>query len=235
MGVVLGFGIPSFLQYLRYQRTHETKDKQEKILQSLGGFVLQNGYLPLPADPFASPENFGVAREAAVNPPDMIGILPFKTLGLPESYAQDGFKRYFTYAGGTPSNHMKDSQDSFCTAQNFFSLEVFEKLSSTHTPFLRGSEIDPVVVVLVSHGDNGYGAYYGMPGRLLKLTEVSQKGKDEEENAMSKPSFIQRAFSASKEDYFDDMVVWVTRRNLMALYARSPCAMPLDQRRPVFA
>jgi hypothetical protein len=62
VGVMLGFGIPSFLQYLRYQRTLETKEKQEKILQSLGGFVLQNGYLPLPADPFAALENFGVAR-----------------------------------------------------------------------------------------------------------------------------------------------------------------------------
>ena len=235
MGVVLSLGIPSFLQYLRYQRTLETKEKQEKILQSLGGFVLQNGYLPLPADPFASPENFGVARESAMNPPDMIGILPFKTLGLPESYAQDGFKRYFTYAGGTPSNHIKDIQGSFCMAQNFFPIQVFEKLSSSHSPFLRGSETDPVAVALVSHGENGYGAYYGVPGHVLKLTEVSQKGQDEEDNATSKLSFIQRAFSASKEDYFDDIVVWVTYMNLMALYVRSPCATPLDQRRPVFA
>ncbi len=235
MGIVLSFGIPSFLQYLRYQRTHETKEKQEKILQSLGGFVLQNGYLPLPSDPFASPENFGVAREAAPNPSDMIGILPFKTLGLPESYAQDGFKRYFTYAGGTPSNHIKDIQGSFCTAQNFFPIQLFEKLSSTHTPFLRGSETDPVVVVLVSHGENGYGAYQGTAGNIRKLTEISPKGKDEEQNAASNLSFTQRAFSSLKEDYFDDMVVWVTRSNLMAIYARSPCMTPLNQGRRDFA
>jgi prepilin-type N-terminal cleavage/methylation domain-containing protein len=236
MGVVLSFGIPSFLQYLRYQRTHETKDKQEKILQSLGGFVLQNGYLPLPADPFASPENFGVARESAVNPPDMIGILPFKTLGLPDSYAQDGFKRYFTYAGGTSSDHPKDFHGSFCTAKNFFPLQLFEKLSLTHSPFLRGSESDPVAVILVSHGENGYGAYYGMPGHILKRTEITPKGKDEIENAASKLSFIQRAFSGAKDDYFDDMVVWVTRSNLMALYAKSPCApnLQLNQQRPIF-
>ncbi len=234
MGVMLGVGIPSFLQYLRYQRTLETKEKQEKILQSLGAFALQNGYIPLPADPFAQGEDFGVAREAALNPPDMIGILPFKTLGLPESYAQEGFKRYFTYAGGTPETHLRDELGSFCTAKNFFAIQIFEKLSPTHVPFQRGSEEDPVVVTLLSHGENGYGAYYGGGGSLRKLTEVSQKGKDERENASMKLSFVQRAFSSLRQDYFDDMVVWVTRSNLMALYAHSPCVPKKIQEVPTF-
>ncbi len=54
------------------------------------------------------------------------------------------------------------------------------------------------------------------------------------ENEASTLNFVQKAFSASKEDYFDGMVVWVTRSNLMALYAHSPCATLSNQPRFVF-
>lgn len=227
MGIVLGVGLPSFLHYLQWQKIRETKEKQEKIFYSVASFVLQNGFIPLPADPHEKGDSFGLSRPAADTSSDLRGIIPFKTLGLPEDYARDGFNRYFTYIGGAPQKAIIDlsNQASFCQTVPLHSIEIDE-----HRPgggyVKRSSGMtaqNPIVLIILSHGESGYGAYYGISGSVKQLRGAIQGGADKRQNASLSLRVISRASSKKHQDFFDDMVMWVTRENLMAFYAKSPC------------
>lgn len=227
MGIVMGVGLPSFLQYLKWQRVHETETRQEKILYSLASFVLQNGYLPLPAYSRETWERFGLSRETLNTPQDNRGLVPFKTLGLPERYAKDGFGRYFTYIGGDVGKVDVDASHkaSFCTAPSPYTLHVSERLPGgqiSDRPWAR-SQQDPTSVILISHGESGYGAHHGTQGRLQKMGPVGTPGPDKHMNAGDGLHIISRGHSKRPGDEFDDIVRWVTRDNLMAFYGHSPC------------
>lgn len=227
MGVVMGVGLPSFLHYLEWQKIRDTKEKQEKILYSVSSFVLQNGFLPLPADPHQSGENFGMSRSAVHTSADLRGLVPFKTLGLPEEYARDGFRRYFTYIGGAPHKEEVDlsNQASFCRTSPLYPLNVDERRPdggfSKRPPELSAQ--NPIVLIVMSHGESGHGAYHGMAGSLKQISKLEQAGTDKRQNASTSLNIITRAPSRKAQDFFDDMVVWVTRDNLMAFYGKMPC------------
>jgi type II secretory pathway pseudopilin PulG len=227
MGLILGARIPSFLHYLRWQKIQETKEKQEKILYSIAGFVLQNGFVPLPASPYEKGKNFGLSRQSLNTPLDMRGLVPFKTLGLPESYSKDGFKRYFTYIGGGVQKERGDlsTHSSFCQMRPPYPLEVDERQSSgilSKRPDRLASK-SPVVLILMSHGESGYGAYYGSEGTINRSIKAHRGSLDKQQNASQDLRVVNRATSIKPQDFFDDIIVWVTRENLMAFYGKRPC------------
>jgi type II secretory pathway pseudopilin PulG len=227
MGVVLGVGLPSFLHYLQWQKIRETKEKQEKILYSVASFVLQNGFLPLPADPYEKGEDFGISRHSVHHSSNLRGIVPFKTLGLPEDYARDGFRRYFTYIGGTVGKEGVDlsNQASFCQTSSPYLMEVDERRPDGRVS-KRSQELasqNPIVLILISHGESGHGAYYGIEGSIKQISKLDQAGPDKRQNASLSLKIISRAPSRKTQDFFDDMLVWATRDNLMAFYGKSPC------------
>ncbi|MDC0349298.1 type II secretion system GspH family protein [Alphaproteobacteria bacterium] len=227
MGLVLGAGIPSFLHYLKWQKIQETKEKQEKILYSLAGFVLQNGFVPLPAAPYEKGENFGLSRKSLNTPLDMRGLIPFKTLGLPESYSKDGFKRYFTYIGGGVQKEGGNlsAHSSFCQTHPVYPLKVDERqpsgsLSKRSDALASKS---PVVLILMSHGESGYGSYRRSEGNIKQALKSHRKSLDKQQNASQDLRVVNRGPSVKPQDFFDDIIVWVTRENLMAFYGKRPC------------
>lgn len=227
MGIVMGVGLPSFLHYLQWQKIRETKEKQEKIFYSVASFVLQNGFIPLPADPHERGENFGLSRQSVQSSSELRGLIPFKTLGLPEDYARDGFKRYFTYIGGALQKEEVDvsNQSSFCQSFPFYPMEVDERRSHggvSKRSFDLASR-NPIVLILISHGESGHGAYYGSAGSIKQTSRLDQAGADKRQNASPSLRIVSRALSKKPQDFFDDMVTWVTRDNLMAFYGKSPC------------
>lgn len=228
MGVVMGVGLPSFLHYLKWQKIKETQEKKEKILYSLSSFVLQNGYVPLPAPPEAPAESFGLSRAEITQKSDMRGLVPFKTLGLSEHFAKDGFGRYFTYLGGAPEKADPDvgNKASFCRTLPRHVLRVSERrVDGALSDRPAGAEAhDPTVVILMSHGESGHGAYQGTAGNVRRLRMPQNYGADKYFNSSDKLHLVSRGHSRKKGDMFDDMIVWVTRHNLMAFYAKSPCA-----------
>lgn len=227
MGIVMGVGLPSFLHYLQWQKIRETKEKQEKIFYSVASFVLQNGFLPLSASPHEGGDSFGMSRPSIHNPSDLRGIVPFKTLGLPEDYARDGFNRYFTYIGGSLQKEVVDvsNEASFCQTSPAYLIEVDEH--RPHGGYVkRSSEMtdrNPIVLIVLSHGESGYGAYYGVSGNVKQIRGSHKIGDDKRHNASSSLRIISRVSSKRSEDFFDDMVMWVTRDNLMAFYGKAPC------------
>ena len=189
--------------------------------------MLQNGYLPLPADPHASPTRFGLSRGMITQPSDMRGLVPFKTLGLSEHFAKDGFGRYFTYMGGSAekANLTVSHKASFCTTPPPYLLQVSERRATgalSERPHHAETQ-DPTAVILMSHGESGYGGYHGAAGRLHRLHVQRRYGPDKYFNASGQLHVISRGHSKKKGDMFDDMIIWVSRHNLMAFYGKSPC------------
>ena len=227
LGVLMGVGLPSFLHYLKWQKVRETKERQEEIMYSVSSFVLHYGYVPLPADPHAAAATFGESRLYAESKTDFRGIVPFKTLGLSERYAKDGFGRYLTYIGGSPQKRDPDAshQSSFCASFPLYELRVSERRpcgTLSERP-MHMAEKDPTILILMSHGASGYGAYQGVPGQIKKASRGAHSGKDKAHNADGTLHVISAGHSEKKTQSFDDIVRWVTRDNLMAFYAKSPC------------
>ncbi|MBI2234880.1 MAG: prepilin-type N-terminal cleavage/methylation domain-containing protein [Micavibrio aeruginosavorus] len=85
----------------------ETTKKMEKVSRILNAYAVLNYRLPCPAAPDSGSVNppygfeSGSGADGATVPdacPRTEGIIPFRTLGIPEGLAIDGYDNYFTYA-----------------------------------------------------------------------------------------------------------------------------------------
>ena len=85
-----------------------TYEHMDQITHALSVFAQKNSRLPCPAEPDTgvAPEPFGTERGSGANGTnegscpnanDLIGIIPFKTLGLPERAVRDGWRNFITY------------------------------------------------------------------------------------------------------------------------------------------
>lgn len=106
----LKFVIPLYQQAKRL----ETGEKLRIINEALETYAIKNFRIPCPADPRRAPsggEPFGTERlsgatgdaipancGAVGTPANWSGIIPFRTLGLPENVIRDSWGRYITYA-----------------------------------------------------------------------------------------------------------------------------------------
>lgn len=114
LGIVGGLGVSYLTNTLRQRQTQIralTKARQERILTALASYVSNGNWdtqigadfrLPYAAAPDATGDQFG--REQGQEGPIIgvrkhlvVGIVPFKTLGLREEDVKDGHGNYFTY------------------------------------------------------------------------------------------------------------------------------------------
>ena len=245
LGIIGTLGLPIALHSLQRHKQQTTEAHAEKILSALSAFVIQEGRLPCPANPAAPYTSFGEEVDICIHNEE--GILPFKTLGIPEALSKDGFGHYFTYVVESTLTCQELSKEkaapsilsfnilqnrpftkspssktaNFCNMQPpAVPLQVLNSKENSLTPVLS-QEKDFIAVILVSHGEQGHGAFKG--NQTLIRNQAAMHGPDEEQNANGDRIFIQRSFSLSKENYFDDLVFWVSRNTLLPLYAHRPC------------
>jgi type II secretory pathway pseudopilin PulG len=93
-GMIFGSALSLMKGYLDLNKQTITIRNQEKIMSSLAQFLGRNGQLPCPAR--ASDGFSGIAAKECTE--DYTGIVPFLTLGIPESFAKDGNGNFMTYA-----------------------------------------------------------------------------------------------------------------------------------------
>ena len=243
-GIITSLTLPLFIQNRQQGRFTLTRERQESILYSIAAHLLLRNEIPCPADPYAKSNQFGHARNSCDRPQDAVGILPFRTLGLPESQARDGFKRYFTYAidpmvrNETASIESGQYNDVFhefyCTRSGSYKVDsnrliimdsnhnsVFANYTRAPSRFETGqNKSDFVVVVLVSHGEPGHGAF--MPDANTQI-QIPGNCNDERTNSEVTLSFIDRPYSTNPQNPFQHIVKWVSHKNLPALYGHTPC------------
>jgi prepilin-type N-terminal cleavage/methylation domain-containing protein len=172
-----------------------------------------------------------------------VGAVPVATLGLPHDYVADGWGNRFLYVVDG-SYVLSDTQNPNCSYA-LATPPCFVLGSGATKIEIRGAggtpKSDKAVYALVSFGQNGHGAYtgYGSETRVQAYSEDSPyylPNSDELENAeldtadadayqtsgfdavlVQKP-LVDKREEADKEDreYFDDVVLFRTKRQLIA-------------------
>lgn len=80
------------------------------------------------------------------------------------------------------------------------------------------------VVLVVSHGKNGFGGYLVDAGGQ---SSTGSPGNDEQENADGDQTFVDAPRDATTgSSYYDDIVKWRTQDRLMSDIGRANCALP---------
>ena len=180
--MMFGKGFSLWQTYSRARKHELTLKHQKLIFKALAHYLQQNGCLPYPC----AIENLGNNKDGlgkssahiARDEPLHRGIVPYRTLFLPERVAKDGFGHFMTYAVDV---HMT-SKNQFVKSkmcEKFFSkksaLDIIENGQSVKADLennpqkwmppngvdglpIRPNRSEGLAVILVSHGRQGWGA-----------------------------------------------------------------------------
>jgi type II secretory pathway pseudopilin PulG len=175
--IIFSVCIGSILMLIQHsqfsQQNNMTQTHHTIILQALNRYHSRMGHLPCPSQPVMDD---GFALQKCHGPHEQIGILPYKTLGLPAYVAKDGHGNYFTYA---VSEHATISTpDKDATLLN--NLQVLDIVGRRY-----GSLTNETAYILISHGPKGSGAFSLHASRQRFPTQ----GTFEAENARDSLTF----------------------------------------------
>ena len=178
------------------QSTSETRKQMADIKEALYGFAAANCRLPCPAKPALASGTVDAGIEYAANVTGcdtaVEGVLPWATLGLPET---DAWGRRLTYR--VKAEFAKAASCSPGPAA--FSLSSNGDISVFSTSG-GASVATQIPVVVISHGKNGFRAYLPDGSRMAASPDA-----DEQENANADVTFV----SKTPTPTFDDLVDWL--------------------------
>lgn len=104
LGLLITGMFSQFQPVSRESREQETRARMERIAKALNNYVIKNGRLPCAGQvalPMGDDPPIGVEMGnysyLCKKDKRMEGIVPFRTLGLPEDMAKDAWGNYFTY------------------------------------------------------------------------------------------------------------------------------------------
>lgn len=214
IGIIGGLTVPLLTHQIEKSRLEVTRRHHQEIVDSLASYAAFHRTLPCPADPAAQGQKAGVARPYCAKAAEVIGIIPYRTLGLPESVARDGYKNFITYAAEAKiifSPVAEHDFKMFCRKISPRSLKVIDEKGSN----VLGASEDSILFVLVSHGPTGHGAYIG------KGTNEKRQGADaghgEIENGNGDLTFISSPYSTREDAPFRHIITWKTQRNFAGI------------------
>lgn len=189
----------------RLNSAHEkvTKEHQELALKVLANHALRNHALPCP-----SADAQGIARPSCLNPSEALGYLPFRTLGISDKIAKDGWGHMMRYGVEPRLTQIspeigQDLLESLCT-QNEGTLQV----SRAGQSVLASNSKDLIALVLYSQGT----AY------------PQGQSPSERTNEASSLVFTDMPLSTNPENLHRHMLVWATRDHLFSQHGHFSCA-----------
>lgn len=239
VGILLTFGVGLVQSQMENSAINVTKKRQEAIRDALIGYLGQFHRLPCPESALAPPPGPNVSLDGiedraggtAGTPPvpnpatqcvTTFGTLPFVTLGLSREMALDGWNNFFTYqVSNTPYDWTRSA--SFNTG-NQGGILVNDRPNIALVPYPT-----PAVVVLVSHGKNGAGAFTirGQRNLLPVATDVDQL-----ENTDNNSVFVRREMTNSETapgGTFDDIVAVYLPADLVAPTVQNKSTLSFDE------
>lgn len=217
--------LPTITGQIEQQRVEQTRKQLEDIRQALIGFAVINGRLPCPAQASIATGTAHAGEEAIsgnycsctstsstiaqfsptnnCSQSSITGVLPWATLGLPET---DAWNNRFTYrvssvyadmiaantygTGCTPGTNLTTSSFAICSPGT---PDIFDAASGNLV-------YENVPAVVVSHGSNGLGAY------MNTGIQIPGASGDEAENSDNNLSFVSHEFSTN----YDDLLTWIS-------------------------
>ncbi len=168
IGITIGAGLTVLSQYSSQSKITQTKLRIEAILDVINEYADEYNSLPCPASytaPFGSNAH-GLADCGAAysGGGTVMGAVPTTNLGLYPTMSMDGWGRRMTYivksAATTPSTGLD-------TAVGSLELDLKDYTGAT--------DYSEVVVIVMSHGENGYGAYNGRGSSRVATTNAIQQ------------------------------------------------------------
>lgn len=228
---VMGGMIVMFSASLEDLSNKNTAAKLKALQEALYDYRIAYNRLPCPANSISyavTDPNFGVAADptgdcsGGVPGADMggadaaVGMVPVRTLGLPDDMAIDSWGRRIRYT----------VSPAYVTA-NAFSSNTVDDATVRLTVKNNDSNVtiaDTAVFVLVSHGANGHGARGGATGTLINagITNANELLNCKCTSSAAADGSAMDAFAQGNPkpdpddplNNFDDLVVFYTRAEL---------------------
>ncbi|HOY70268.1 MAG TPA: prepilin-type N-terminal cleavage/methylation domain-containing protein [Methylotenera sp.] len=224
MGAIFGAGSTQIAQ----ARITSTKQKQEAIKLALISFIARNNRLPCPAVSNLALGAAGYGLEAAtpgtctgatINGQVATGIVPWASLSLSDENGTDGYYNRFTYqvtlnATNTTSETIAGLKGAISTHSGTPAvLPPAAGANQTNNCTPVGGNYNPcsVVVVVMSHGADGAGAF-DRDG----IQKAAPAGADEIENTNNDSKFVIKDYSDAVANPFDDILLPLSAPDLLA-------------------
>ena len=216
MSLLLGGILAVVNAQLENVRLAATKSKLEAGKTALVSFLIRNNRLPCPAVPTLTSAVAAYGQEAAtpgtctaavvlgagVNTV-VRGVLPWKSLGIADEAALDAFGRRLTYQVVlTETNRTATTVSGLRGVINVYNAAGGALVNPGN----------PATLLIVAHGNNGYGAYLPVTGARVTVPATP----DEAENTDLDADYVEKDYSNTVANPFDDLLAWMTPGQLVA-------------------
>lgn len=256
MGVVLSATFSLVGSYRRISKEEVTRLHQQKIIQALCSYFFRCQRLPYPSDskkrigesytsifhddPYAAHRIRYVGTEiASFFDKYAIGIVPFKTLGLPEKIAKDGFGHWMTYGVESVMLRIIPNEKPGALCHTIYRNSPFilikdrdevigpELSKSYHLakgPVSKEVKLnydainDGIAFVLISHGPSGIGSLSSVRDKSnkLRLSACKKQNLEATKKAIGgNPLTVCFCPEWNDAGVYDDQVAWMRRTELM--------------------
>ena len=240
VGLIAGGALQAWTAQLISSRIASTKTGEQTIKTALISFIERNNRLPCPAVAtlLATDANYG--REAptpgtctgtVAAGTSVKGIVPWLALGLPDEAVSDGYYRRYSYyvtlsqtnLSATTVAGMRGTMTVHSGVPVTLGLAATgNQINSCSTTAGDNSCNLAAVVVLISHGANGLGAY--LPNGVAMAAAAAAR---EIENADANVAFVRSDYSNNPADPFDDILLALSPDDLLGpLGAKGAIASP---------
>ena len=226
IGLVLSMGVSALITQRLNTQIQTTKANEDAIKTALITFISRNNRLPCPALPGTGIEasNPGTCTGAATTGSSVRGIVPWISLGLPDAAGADAWNNRYTY-----------QVTSAATVSMPSTLSQMRGTMTVHsgTPVVKalpptGNQINScstvlgdnscnmdAVVVVMSHGENGFGAY-----TLTGTQLAAPTSPNETQNASVSEAFVKADYSNNAATAYDDVVLALSPDDLLGPLAQ---------------
>lgn len=229
IGLIVGTLIPTWLSQTANQRIANTKTGGDTIKSTLISFISRNNRLPCPANgalPVGDP-NYGrettppgTCTGAIVAGSTVRGIVPWVSLGLSEPTASDAYLRRFSYQVTTSQTNLVATtlpgMRGTITIHGAAPIQLGlaptgNQVNACSTTAGDNSCNIASVVAILSHGENGFGAF--LPSGAVMPAATAAR---EAENADDDANLVRADYSNNPTDPFDDILLALTPDELIA-------------------
>jgi len=210
-GILLAGAISIGSAQLENARISSTQKKQEVIKIALMAFISINRRFPCPAIANLSEGAVGYGKEAqnqgtctgttrisgaTASDHNVRGVIPWQTLNLSDGDGVDGYGRRFTY-------QVRLNQTSPIASDSAGFTGNIDILDERRNKVID----DAVTAVILSHGNDGYGAYLPVTG--ARMNRGPTTADDTLENNDDDREYVQKSYSMDENDPFDDIISWL--------------------------
>ncbi len=218
LGILAGTFFDVKLIKTEVENIKNINDQFNQIELAIDTFVAKNGYLPCPAartDAVATAD-FGKSTNCSTAAPSgtietgsgvdivRIGVLPVRSLDLPDSMMFDPWNNRITFAVIKNLAQNKPTYEAYTTA----STNVIRINDANGNKINRdnlSTQENLVSWVIVSHGKDGKGSY-NYNGSLKACSSTLDQENCDDDN-----TFIDTPYNPSSTNAFDDYVLWKTK------------------------